>query len=430
MTHTIVVVEDNPITRKMMLVTLRAAGYIVFGAEDGRSALALVEREQPALVVQDLMLPDMDGIALAHQIRALPRGGDCILVALSGLASKLDEARGVRPGFALLLFKPIEPATLVELLDGVLPQGISSEWSVGAGRLVLLVDDDPVQCKLHRLQLEERGFLVSTACDGLDALTQARRDPPDAIVSDHLMPDMDGFELCRAIRDDPALAHVPFVLASASGVPVEITDQRLARSVGVNAITPRTSNLDQIIAAVLTSLDGSPPPIPTDAADAEVLKARYTARVARQLEEQARLRQSAARDAAAKSAQLSIMTAVAGVMAQNRDLTAILHEMLARTLDTAGVPMGAIYLTDADGHTHLACQQGYPLAAAERLGDFFGRPALLEAVLSTGRPKRMPSTELGEPAVEPPGRLGGPRDTPLCMLLPLVATGEIGRAHV
>jgi PAS domain S-box-containing protein len=424
MPHTILVVEDNPITRKMMLVALRTAGYVAFGAEDGQSALTLVEREQPDLVVQDLMLPDIDGIALAREIRALPHGRDCLLVALSGLASKLDEARALGPGFAQLLYKPIEPAALVDLLDSLLPQGTSGEWSIGANRLLLLVDDDPVQCKLHRLQLEERGFRVSTASDGQEALAQARRNVPDAIVSDHLMPDMDGFELCLAIRADPVLAHVPFVLASASGVPVEASDQRLARSVGVNALTPRTANLDQIIVSIVACLDGTPPPMPTAAPDAEVLKAQYTARVARQLEEQARLRQSAAREAAAKSAQLSIMTAVAGVMAQNRDLTAVLHEMLARTLDTAGVPMGAIYLADPEGHPRLACQQGYPIASAERLGDFFGRPGLLDTVLSTGHPKRMPSTEFGEPAREPPGRAGSARDTPLCMLLPLVAAGE------
>src|SRR5580704_6443452 len=125
MPHTILVVEDNPITRKMLLVALRTAGYVAFGAEDGQSALTLVEREQPDLVVQDLMLPDIDGIALAREIRALPHGRDCLLVALSGLASKLDEARALGPGFAQLLYKPIEPAALVDLLDSLLPQGTS-----------------------------------------------------------------------------------------------------------------------------------------------------------------------------------------------------------------------------------------------------------------------------------------------------------------
>src|ERR1700733_14205403 len=59
--RTVVVVEDNPITRKMMVVALQLAGYSAFGAGDGASALALVEQKQPDLVVEDLILPDMDG---------------------------------------------------------------------------------------------------------------------------------------------------------------------------------------------------------------------------------------------------------------------------------------------------------------------------------------------------------------------------------
>ena len=101
----------------MMVVALQLAGYSAFGAGDGASALALVEQKQPDLVVEDLILPDMDGIELARRIRALPRGRECVLVALSGLASKLEEARTVTPGFAQQLFKPMEPSKLIAILD-------------------------------------------------------------------------------------------------------------------------------------------------------------------------------------------------------------------------------------------------------------------------------------------------------------------------
>ena len=416
MPHTIVVVEDNPITRKMMMVALRSAGYVVFGAEDGHSALAMVEEVEPDLVVLDLMLPDMDGIELGRRIRGSRRGRACVLVALSGLTSKMEEARCEAQGFDRLLVKPIEPSQLVEVFDGLLPQATPA--GRGANRLVLLVNGDPVQSTLYRLQLEERGFRVMIAGDGMEALAEARHNPPDAIVSDHLMPDMDGFDLCLLVREDPALARVPFVLTSASGISVEASDLRLARSVGANALIARAPNLDEVIRAVLAGLDGQLATVPAALPpfETESLKAQYMARIARQLEEQSRLRQSWVQEAAAKTAQLSIMTAVAGVMAQDLDLDALLHEMLARTLDAAGVPSGAIYLTDSDGRTQLASQLGYPLAQAKRLGDFFGRLALLDAVLSTGRPMTVPSTELGEPA--------GDGGVARCMLLPLVAAGQ------
>ncbi len=61
MPQTILVVEDNPITRKMLRLALQAEGYSVLEAPDGRTALELTARSKPDLIIQDLLLPDMDG---------------------------------------------------------------------------------------------------------------------------------------------------------------------------------------------------------------------------------------------------------------------------------------------------------------------------------------------------------------------------------
>jgi two-component system OmpR family response regulator len=76
-------------------------------------------------------------------------------------------------------------------------------------RHVLVVDDDASQLKLLATYLKQQGFDVATATDGNDALTKARACKPDAIVSDVLMPSMDGFQLCIEVRADPDLAHIP-----------------------------------------------------------------------------------------------------------------------------------------------------------------------------------------------------------------------------
>ena len=65
---------------------------------------------------------------------------------------------------------------------------------------VLIVEDHEENRNLLKLLLEVNGYRVTAAGDGLEALAAARRDPPDAIVSDVLMPSMDGFALCRLSR--------------------------------------------------------------------------------------------------------------------------------------------------------------------------------------------------------------------------------------
>jgi PAS domain S-box-containing protein len=80
---------------------------------------------------------------------------------------------------------------------------------------VLVVNDSPEQLALMKMVLEDAGYDVSTAVDGYDGVASARAIRPDAILSDVVMPRMDGFELCRLIRATPELASTPLLLISA-----------------------------------------------------------------------------------------------------------------------------------------------------------------------------------------------------------------------
>src|SRR5579863_4515254 len=118
----ILVVEDNPITRKMLRISLEAEGYSVVEAADARAAIASVERALPDLVLQDIILPDMDGVELVHRLQTLPGMEDVPIVALSGFLSRIEEARTAQAGFTALLVKPIEPSRLIESIQHFLPQ--------------------------------------------------------------------------------------------------------------------------------------------------------------------------------------------------------------------------------------------------------------------------------------------------------------------
>ena len=81
-------------------------------------------------------------------------------------------------------------------------------------KTILVVDDNEQQLYLRRTVLEAAGYAVVTAANGAEALAAARAAPPDLIVSDILMPVMDGFLLRRACRDDAVLRLVPFIFLS------------------------------------------------------------------------------------------------------------------------------------------------------------------------------------------------------------------------
>ena len=125
-------------------------------------------------------------------------------------------------------------------------------------RTILLAEDDPRLRKLMLLRLRDAGYEVATADDGVEALEKAQQSPPDAIVSDVLMPGLDGFKLCQAVRQDPRLVLVPVVLMSSASI--EQADLVLAQSAGASAYVLRTPECGEVIGALEDSLGRGPAP--------------------------------------------------------------------------------------------------------------------------------------------------------------------------
>jgi diguanylate cyclase (GGDEF)-like protein len=79
---------------------------------------------------------------------------------------------------------------------------------------VLVVDDHPVNIEVLAGLLAPEGYIVSTAADGFEALTKIEAERPDIVLLDVMMPDVDGFEVCRRIKSDPAMAHIPVMMVT------------------------------------------------------------------------------------------------------------------------------------------------------------------------------------------------------------------------
>lgn len=84
-----------------------------------------------------------------------------------------------------------------------------------AGRNILICDDDDLLLELLQHRLGARGYRVMLARDGREAIEQARKQQPDAVVLDAMMPVVDGYQVLRRFREDPALANVPIIFLTA-----------------------------------------------------------------------------------------------------------------------------------------------------------------------------------------------------------------------
>jgi two-component system phosphate regulon response regulator PhoB len=86
---------------------------------------------------------------------------------------------------------------------------------------ILVVDDEPDLLELVRVNLDQAGFAVETAASGHEALNALRRSPPDLLVLDLMLPDVSGTEICRQVRADTELAHLPIIMLTAKSDEVD-----------------------------------------------------------------------------------------------------------------------------------------------------------------------------------------------------------------
>jgi len=97
---------------------------------------------------------------------------------------------------------------------------------------ILVVDDEPDFCSIVQGQLEKEGYDVDLAYNGVEGLEKVRSNPPDAIVLDVMMPEKDGYEVCKELKADEATAGIPVVLLTA--VASHVTSTRYSHRDGMS----------------------------------------------------------------------------------------------------------------------------------------------------------------------------------------------------
>ncbi|MEO5958469.1 MAG: response regulator [Opitutaceae bacterium] len=147
---------------------------------------------------------------------------------------------------------------------------------------ILIVDDLAANRKLLRAQLEGEGFSVVEAADGVEAMQVLAREPLDAVISDILMPRMDGYRLCHEVRKNSAFERLRFVLYSSTYTSP--ADVRLSGTVGADQFVAKPATIAAILVALQVPTRGgsSRPPFSPDEA---IVLEQYSSVLVAKLEE-------------------------------------------------------------------------------------------------------------------------------------------------
>ena len=392
-TGTILIVEDNPVTRESFAAALRGRGHEVLEAGNGRDALFLIRKTLPQVILQDLALPDLDGFELLREFRAIPGAEHLPILAVSGDVSGAGNEGG---GFTEFIPKPVKPSYLVQVVEGYLDRRGGVGGDAPGGKHVLVVDDNAVQRKLLKLLLEKRGFRVSVAIDGEDALQRARLSPPDAVVSDVLMPRQDGYELCQGLRQDERFYRIPIVLLSS--VYTESGDGDHARACGATTLMTRCPEPEDLEERLLPFLED---PAPAD----RRRPGRWQPGATHQVRRLTEFHLGQAKKMRLLETGLAMMGGLLQGVRQGGDPGDVLQEVLPRTMDAAGLARGAVYLPNEQGSLSLVAAYGFRPDGQAWLRRMLGAPELLRQVSLDGQSLFLSPADLPKESFPPRDRL-------------------------
>jgi two-component system, cell cycle response regulator DivK len=119
---TVLVVEDNPANMKLTTLLLGSAGHLVLPAVDAESGLRLAREQQPDLILMDIQLPGMDGLAATAILKHDPATASIPVIALSALAMKADEERSQSAGCDAYIVKPLRYKELYTVMERLMHQ--------------------------------------------------------------------------------------------------------------------------------------------------------------------------------------------------------------------------------------------------------------------------------------------------------------------
>ena len=200
----VLVIDNDPVIQDLMMWALDREGYAFFAAYNGIDGINRAKELLPGIIILDIDMPGMDGWEVLTKLKADPKLSSIPVIILSMVDDKMQ---GYSLGTAEYLLKPVDRNQLGAVLKKYRNESNQNR--------ILLIEDDPEQRNLLRAVLEAKGFRVDEAENGKKGLDKISKNPPDVILLDLMMPEMDGFEFLNKLRANPEWASMPVIVVSA-----------------------------------------------------------------------------------------------------------------------------------------------------------------------------------------------------------------------
>lgn len=210
------VVEDNFINQEIIKALLDKTKAKVLVANNGQEAVDIfTDQRDISCIFMDMHMPIMNGIEATQEIRKINK--DIPIIAISAATAQEDQQKALLAGISEYMFKPIDTAVLYGFLEKYCKPSQEMQEikkSVSKEPTVLIVDDSPANIRTLSSMLKDK-YSIKVATNGKKALEIAAHTHLDLILLDIVMPQMDGYEVCRILKENEDTADIPIIFVTA-----------------------------------------------------------------------------------------------------------------------------------------------------------------------------------------------------------------------
>jgi PAS domain S-box-containing protein len=201
----VLVIDADQSIYSTLSSSLAERGLRVEWARTGEAGFDAAREQRPHVIVLDINMPAKQGWNVLALLKEDPQTAPIPVVMVTSLG---DPELGLALGAADYLIKPIQPERLIATVQ---------RWVAPANGnfTVLVVDDDEAMLEIVQRKLQSAGYLVVTANNGRTGLEALERHDPVLVVLDLMMPEMDGFEFLRRLKQHPRHFQLPVIVATA-----------------------------------------------------------------------------------------------------------------------------------------------------------------------------------------------------------------------
>lgn len=209
----VLVVEDDEMARELLIITLSEAGYRVASVSSGKEALLLARKLKPSVITLDIMLPGINGWDI---LKNLKEDSATASIPILVISMNDDKNCSILCGAFDHLIKPVEKGHLLSSLRRVKVTGATT-----SSPQILIVDDDPAIVELLSSIIEKEGYESVCAYGGREAIDKTVISRPDAILLDLMMPKFTGFDVIKALKENPETVDIPIIVCTAKDLSFE-----------------------------------------------------------------------------------------------------------------------------------------------------------------------------------------------------------------